>query len=68
MNAGFIITIALFILIQILDPEGNLNAEYQVAIGGLIYTVILWLKTRLEEQKKEEETKSSAQVSSPSIG
>lgn len=68
MNAGIITTAILFVLIQIFDPEGNLSAETQIAIGGAAYTLVLWLKKKIEEFKKEEETKSSQQVSSPSIG
>ena len=68
MNAGIITTAFLFVLIQIFDPEGNLSAETQIIIGGAAYTLVLWLKTKIEEFKKEEETKSSQQVSSPSIG
>jgi len=66
MNAGIITTIALFIVMQIFDPEGTLSVETQIAIGGVAFTCVMWLKTKVDEFKKAEETKQSS-ISSPSI-
>lgn len=66
MNAGIFTTVALFVMIQIFDPEGIIDVETQIAIGGVAFAGILWLQTKVTEFKKEEETKQNS-VSSPSF-
>ena len=68
MNFGILSTVAAFVVMNIIDPEGTLDVETQIALGGVVFTLVTWAKSKITETKKEEDTKASSKVSSPSIG
>lgn len=54
MNAGMVSTIAAYIVMQILDPEGVLSVDVQIAISAVAFIASMWVKTKLDEMREEE--------------
>lgn len=54
MNAGMVSTIAAYIVMQILDPEGVLSVDAQIAISAVAFIASMWVKTKLDEMREEE--------------
>ncbi len=54
MNAGMVSTIAAYIVMQILDPEGVLSVDVQIAISAVVFSASMWVKTKLDEMREEE--------------
>lgn len=58
MNAGMVTTVAAYVVMQILDPEGILSVETQIAISAVAFIASMWVKTKLDEIRNTEEQAS----------